>query len=65
MISAYTRRPSSVVDELYYYLEDRYLTVRKYNLNASADILASEKQEILARLKRVKAETERQKRTPR
>ena len=40
------------------------MTVRKYDLDAN-DILASEKQDILARLARVKAETEREKRTPR
>ena len=62
-ISAYVRRTSSMVDDLYYYLEDRYMTVQKYEANA--DILTSEKQEILARLARVKAETERQKRKPR
>jgi len=65
IISSYIWRPSNTVDGLYYYLEDRYMTVRKYDLDANADILASEKQEILARLSRIKAETERQKRTPR
>ena len=44
----------------YYYLEDRYMTIHKYDLDADANILASEKQEILARLRRVKAETELQ-----
>jgi hypothetical protein len=34
-------------------------------LEANADILTSEKQEILARLGRLKAETERQKQAPR
>ena len=48
-----------------YYLQDRYMTVQKYDLDAKTDILASEKQEILARLRRVKAETERRKGTPR
>jgi hypothetical protein len=65
VISAYIMRPSSVFDGMYYWLEDQYLTIRKYDLDADADILASERQEILARLKRVKAETERQKRPPR
>jgi hypothetical protein len=41
------------------------MTVRKYDLEDNADVLAYEKQEILARLARVKAETERQKQTPR
>jgi len=65
VVSAYTLRPSSTLDDMYYWLEDQYLTVRKYNLDTNADILTSEKQEILARLKRVKAETERQKQRPR
>ena len=65
LVSAYVLRPSSMIDGTYYWLEDQYLTIRKYDLDANADILTSEKQEILARLARVKAETERQKRTPR
>ena len=57
MISVYARS-TSMADDLYhdYYLEDRYMTVRKYALE-KADVLASEKQEILARLRRRKAET--------
>jgi hypothetical protein len=43
-----------------YYLEDRYMTVRKYDLDNNAGILGSEKPEILARLRRVKAEMERE-----
>jgi len=58
--SAYVRRTSSIVDGLYYCLEDRYMTARTYDLDSNADILAAEKPEILARLKRVKAERERQ-----
>ena len=54
IISAYVVRPSSIVDDLYYYLEDRYMTARKYDLDAKVDILASEKQEILARLRRLR-----------
>jgi len=64
VVSAYLMRRSSIVDDPDYYLEDRYMTVRRYDLE-NADILTSEKQEILARLARVKAETERQKRAPR
>jgi hypothetical protein len=64
VISAYIRSASALADDLYYSLEDRFMTVRKYDLDANSDILTSEKQEILARLKRVKAETERQ-RVPR
>ena len=63
IISSYIRKPSSIVDGLYYHLEDRYMTVRKYDPEGNENILNSEKQEILARLARVKAETERQKRT--
>lgn len=59
IISAYVRRPSSMIDGLYYYLEDRYMTVHSYDLDANADILASEKPDILARLRRVKAEIQR------
>jgi hypothetical protein len=65
VVSAYILRSSSMIDGTNYWLEDQYLTIRKYDLDANADVLASEKQEILARLARVKAETERQKRTPR
>jgi hypothetical protein len=54
IISAYILKPSSLLDDLYFYLEDRYMTVRKYDLERT-DILASEKQEIFARLRRVKA----------
>jgi len=47
---------------LYYYLDDRYMTTHAYDPDANDDILASEKQEILARLNRVK--TDRTKKTP-
>lgn len=57
IISVYVRKPSTMIDGLYYYLEDRYMTARKYDLDANADILNSEKQEILARLRRIKAES--------
>ena len=49
IISAYIQGASS------YYLEDRYMTAHKYASDANADILDSEKQEIRARLRRVKA----------
>jgi len=42
---------------LFYYLGDRYMTVRKYDLDGGADVLASEKQEILTRLLRVKGDS--------
>ena len=57
IISVYVRKPSSIVDGRYYHLEDRYMTTRKYDLDANADILNSEKLEILARLHRIKAES--------
>jgi hypothetical protein len=59
IISAYTRTPPSYDDDIYL-LEDRYMTVRRYDLGAHADALASEKQEILARLRRVKAASQSQ-----
>ena len=55
VVSAYVRRIDRERDGLYYFLEDRYLTVRKYNLDADEDILGAEKQEILARLRRAKS----------
>jgi hypothetical protein len=60
IISAYVRKPSSELDDLYYYLEDRYMTVHKYDLEGNADVLASERQEILARLRRLKIDAEPQ-----
>jgi hypothetical protein len=65
MISAYVRKFSSFADELYYYLEDRYMTAHKYDLDTNADVLTSEKQEVLARLTRLKADAEHRKRAPR
>ena len=58
MMSAYVRKPSSLLDGRYYYLEDRYMTVHKYDLEGKADVLASERQEILARLRRLKVDAE-------
>ena len=62
IVSTYARRPSSLLDGLRYYLEDQYMTTRKYG--EGAQILSSEKPEILARLRRVKAETQRPARKP-
>ncbi len=42
-----------------YYRVDLYMTSRYYDLETKVDILAAEKPEILARLKRVKAEAGR------
>jgi hypothetical protein len=61
IISAYVLQPSSQLDDRYYYLDDRYMTVRKYDSESGkADVLASEKKEILARLRRVKLSEPRQ-----
>jgi len=60
-VSAYARKLSSDPDDASYFLADQFLTVRRYDLEEYADIITSEKQEILARLRRVKAEMERQK----
>lgn len=38
-----------------YYLEDQYMTVRKYGFHAGRNVLAAEKPEIMARLRRVVA----------
>ena len=58
MISAYVRKPSSLPD--HYYLEDRYMTAHKYDSEGKAEVLASEKQEIFARLRRLKVDAEPQ-----
>ena len=55
IVSAYVLKPSSLLDDSYYYLEDRYMTARRYDVEVQADILKSEKQEILNRLSRRKA----------
>lgn len=56
IISAYVRKDSRDLGEFHYYLEDRYMTAQKYDLHAK-DILGAEKQEILARLRQIKAVT--------
>ena len=57
MISAYISRRVGIDGDLYY-LEDRYMTAHKYDLDANADVLVSEKQEILSRLRRLQQETQ-------
>ena len=66
MISAYVFKTRSVVGNPYYSynLEDRYMTSRKYDSDTKTDILGSEKQEILARLRRVKIVSERKPQAP-
>lgn len=55
IISTYVRQPSTMLDNDLYCLHDRYLTIRKYDLDVKSDILATERPEILARLRRIKA----------
>ena len=57
-ISAYVLRTPVFIDAPAYYLADRFMTVRKYDLDANDEVLTSEKQEILSRLWRVKSESE-------
>ncbi len=59
VVSSYTRTSPPYDDDIYL-LEDQFMTIRKYDPFANADILASEKQEILARLRRVKAAAQSQ-----
>jgi hypothetical protein len=65
IISAYVLKSSSLLNGHYYYLEDRYMTAREYVSDIHTDILGSEKQEILARLGRLKAETDPRQQAPR
>ena len=69
IITAHVLRPSGMAEDgpLAYALDDQYMTLRKYNVgqdDKSIDILLTEKTEILARLRRAKAERDRQSRTP-
>jgi hypothetical protein len=61
-ISAYARR-SSFGHGGSYWLEDRYMTVHKYDLE-NTDVLASERQEVFARLRRLEAATHSQQHAP-
>ncbi len=54
LISAYVQRHSIDLEGDYFYLQDRYMTVRAYDWDADEDILGGEKPEILARLLRIK-----------
>lgn len=66
IVSAYTFRDSDLIPgSAFYFLEDQYLTARKYQIagpDASDHVLDSERHEILARLRQVKAEREKAKR---
>jgi hypothetical protein len=53
-ISAYVLKSSAMVYALYYYLDDRYMTAKKYARDERVDdILAAEKHGVLARLRRL------------
>jgi hypothetical protein len=54
-VSAYVWQHSDLTDSDAYWLDDRYMTARKYDLEAGDDLLVSEKSEILARLGRIHA----------
>ncbi|MBV8553517.1 MAG: hypothetical protein JOY54_19640 [Acidobacteriaceae bacterium] len=53
IVSAYIREFNSLANDLDYYLEDQYMTIRKYDLDGKSNVLDLEKQEVLARLRRV------------
>jgi hypothetical protein len=55
VVSVYLLKLSKLGGGLKYYLEDQFMTVRQYDLDDNADVLAAEKPEILSRLRRVKA----------
>jgi hypothetical protein len=59
VISVYTLRSSSLIDASLFYLTDQYMTARRYDTEVDPDILAVEKAEILARLRRVKTQETR------
>ncbi len=54
IVSIYGLLSSSMLNSQFYYLDDRYMTVRKYLWDDKADIIGPEKSEILARLTRIK-----------
>ena len=51
IVSEYVRRPDDF-DILSYYRVDRFMTVRSYNDPEHDDVLGTEKQEIVTRLRR-------------
>jgi hypothetical protein len=58
MISAYARPTDSSDNDFHYWLADRYMTARMYGSESEINVLIPEKQEILARLRRIKAATQ-------
>jgi hypothetical protein len=59
IVSAYLLKTCDVLDEPHYFLQDQFMTVRKYSSDLRVDILASEKPEILRRLRLVKLESDK------
>jgi len=55
ILSTYRYRYSGELERSAYWLEDRFMTVRRYDIDANADVITSEKSEILRRLALVKA----------
>lgn len=53
LISAYVWKELPMLNYPTYYLDDQYMTVKKYDVEGRADVLGSEKPEIIARLKRL------------
>ena len=54
IISAYVLKYTTLLDDPFYYLEDRYLTVNKYDLE-KANVLVAEKREVIRRLRRIRS----------
>jgi hypothetical protein len=55
MISTYTRPTTAFDNDLHYWLADRYMTLDKYGSESNINVLIPEKQEIIARLRRIRA----------
>jgi hypothetical protein len=60
IVSAYVYKHKALTNNASYFLEDRYMTAKKYNSDGGDDVLASEKQETLSRLKRLVSKTRAQ-----
>ncbi len=63
VISAYLLKSSNLLDDPYYFLEDQFMTIRKYDPESNAKILVAEKQEILSRLRHLKLDSDRRQRS--
>ncbi len=53
IVSAYRFRLSTIHGTSHYYLEDQYMTVRRYDVYVDGDVIASEREEIFRRLSRL------------